>query len=51
MGHVFEAELWEKHPSGCSFKLLWLHNLAKEFENERGINWNLFMKLVEIRIK
>jgi len=30
MGHVFQVEWWEKHPSGCSFSLLWLRKFAKE---------------------
>ena len=30
MGHLFQDECWEKHPSGCSFRLLWLNKLAKE---------------------
>jgi len=28
MGHVFQAEWWEKHPSGCSFSLILLRKLA-----------------------
>ena len=44
MGHIFQAEWWEKHPSGCSFDLLWLRKLAKEMENDlerkNDINWN-----------
>jgi len=30
MGHIFQAEWWEKHPSGCWLGLLWLRELAKE---------------------
>jgi len=55
MGHEFQAKWWEKHPSGCSFGLLWLRKLAKAMEKslERheefiGI---LFMKIKEIRRK
>jgi len=29
MGHVFQAKWWEKHPSGCSFGLLWLREIFK----------------------
>ena len=32
MGHLFQAECWEKHPSGCSFRLIWLRKLEKEKE-------------------
>jgi len=31
-GHVFQAEWWEKHPSGCSFGLLWLNKIGKAIE-------------------
>ena len=30
MGHIFQAEWWGKHPSGCLFRLLWLRKLEKE---------------------
>ena len=44
MGHVFQAEWWEKHPSGCSFNLLWLRKLAKEMakalERQEAFIWN-----------
>jgi len=39
MEHVFQAEWWAKHPSGCSFGLLWLSKLAKNLKKQRGINW------------
>jgi len=29
MGHVFQVEWWEKHPSGYSFRLLWLKEFGK----------------------
>ena len=29
MGHLFQAECWERHPRGCSFGYLWLRILAK----------------------
>ena len=39
MGHVFQAECWEKHPNGCSFDLLWLREIGKGickgFEKEK----------------
>ena len=28
-GHLFQAEWWKKHPSGCSFRLLWLMEIGK----------------------
>ena len=37
MGHFFQAECWEKHPSGCSFGLLWLRKLAKALERQNDI--------------
>lgn len=38
MGHLFQTECWEKHPSGCSFMLLWLKENGKGFGKARGIN-------------
>ena len=35
MGHVFQVEFWEKHPSGFSFGLLWLREIDKGFEKEK----------------
>ena len=35
MGHLFQDEFWGKHPSGCSFVLLWLRKLEKEKSLER----------------
>ena len=29
MGHIFQDEWWEKHPSGCSFQLILPRKLAK----------------------
>jgi len=29
MGHEFQIEWWEKHPSGCSFQLIWLKEIIK----------------------
>ena len=53
IGHVFQDEWWEKHPSGCSFRLLWLRKLtkarAKAMERKNGILAQLFMKIMEIR--
>ena len=44
MGHIFQVEWLEKHPSWCSFGLLWLRKLAKELvkdlKRKRGVNWN-----------
>ena len=40
MGHIFQAQLWEKHPSGCSFGLLWLRKLEKDLKGKIGINWH-----------
>jgi len=37
MGHVFQAEWWEKHSSGCSFRLLWLKKIGKGFGKENDI--------------
>jgi len=41
MGYIFQAKLWEKHPSGCSFGLLWLKEIGngngKDFGKERGM--------------
>ena len=30
MGNTFQVEWWEKHPSGCSFGLLWLKEIGKD---------------------
>jgi len=53
MGHIFQVEWWEKHPSGFHFGLLWLMNLEKEMgkdleRNEAFVDI-LFMKIMEIR--
>jgi len=44
MGHLFQVECWAKHPSGCSFGLLWLRKLAKAMEKalktQRGISYH-----------
>ena len=39
MGQLCQAECWEKHPSGCSYGLLWLRKLekAKALERKTGI--------------
>ena len=29
MEHLFQVEFWTKHPSGCSFWLLWLKEIGK----------------------
>ena len=53
MGHLFETKCWEKHPSGCSFGLLWLRILEKEKDLERNepLIGILFMKIMENRRK
>jgi len=55
MGHLFQSECWEKHPSGCSFHLLWLRKIAKAMEKalerHEALIGILFMKIMEIRIK
>ena len=55
MAHVFQVECWEKHPSGCSFRLLWLIKLAKEMEKalerQETLIGILFMKIMENRRK
>ena len=55
MGHVFQAEWWERHPRGCSFGCLWLRKLAKAMtkalKRQKGILAHLFMKIMEIRRK
>ena len=55
MGHIFQVECWAKHPSRCSFGLLWLREISKGndkgFEKARGNNWLLFKKIMENRIK
>jgi len=42
MGHLFRVEWPEKHPSGCSFWLLWLNEIGKcsgkGFGKANGIN-------------
>jgi len=55
MGHVFQVEWQGKHPSGCSFNLLWLRKLAKEMEKalerQEELIDIIFMKIMEIRRK
>jgi len=55
MGHVFQVEWLERHPSGCSFGFLWLRKLAKAIakalKRQKGILAHLFMKIMEIRRK
>jgi len=52
MKHIFQAEWWERHPSGCSFGCLWLRKFAKEMtkalKRQKGILAHLFMKIMEI---
>ena len=55
MGHVFQAEWWARHPSGCSFGFLWLMKLAKAMakalERQKIFLAHLFMKIKEITRK
>ena len=55
MGHVFQAEWWEKHPGGCSFGLIWLRKLekamAKALERHDVLIGILFMEIKENRRK
>jgi len=47
MGHVVQAEWWEKNLSG----FLWLINAYGNWQRKRGNKWNLFMKIMENRRK
>jgi len=51
MGHLFQVEFWEIHPTGCSFGCLWLRKLAKALKGKKAILAHLFMKIKEIRRK
>ena len=55
MGHLFQTEWWERHPSGCAFGCLWIRKLAKAMakalKRQKGILAHLFMKIMEIRRK
>ena len=52
MGHLFQAECWEKHPIGCSFGLIWLRKLSKEisigngkgFGKEKWNFWRIYLR-------
>lgn len=52
MGHVFQGECWKKHPSGCSFRLLWLKKIGKGngkgFGRQEELIGILFMEIKEI---
>jgi len=52
MGHIFQVEWWEKHPSGVSLRLLWLRKLEKEMSKDLERNEEfigiLFMKIMEL---
>ena len=37
MGHIFQAEFQAKHPSGRSFRLLWLKEIGKGIKEEKSI--------------
>jgi len=55
MEQVFQVEWWEKHPSGCSFGLLWIRKLEKEMvkalKRKMAFLAHLFMKIMKIRRK
>ncbi len=55
MGHIFQVEHWARHPSGCSFSLLWIRKLEKEMakalERHEAFIEILFMKIIRIRRK
>ena len=41
MGHVFEVEWWEKHPSGCRFWFIMDKEIGKDIgKRKRGNKWN-----------
>ena len=48
MGHVFHAERWAQHSDGVSLVInKWIWILEKVLEKKSGINWYLFMKIME----
>ena len=55
MGHLLQAECWERHPWECSFGCLWLRELAKvmtkALEGKMSFLAQLFMKIMKIRRK
>jgi len=55
MGHAFQVVWWGKHPSECSFGLLWVRKLvktmAKHLEMQEALIGILFMKIITIRTK
>ena len=48
MGHIFQVEWWEKHYSG--HHLLFIYGY-RNWQRQRGNNWNLIMKIKENRRK
>jgi len=52
MGHVFQAEWWEKHPGGRSFWFIMAKENGKSFwKAKMAFLAHLFMKIKEIRKK
>ena len=52
MGHVFQAECWEKYPIGCSFWLLsprgnWKIHQKRLLKGKEALIGILFMKIGE----
>ena len=42
MGHLFQAECWEKHPSVFSFGLLWLRKMENTKEKALERKYDVF---------
>lgn len=55
MGHLFEAECWERHTKGCSFFFSWLRKLKKAMdkalERKNGIIGTFIYEIMEIKRK
>ena len=41
MGHVFQAECWEKHPSGGSLWFIMANEIGKGFGKEKWHCWHI----------
>ena len=46
MGHLFQAECWEKPSSGCSFQLIWARKLEKAMEKDLERKNDIFGKFI-----
>ena len=46
MGHLLQAECWERNPRGCSFGSIWLRKLEKEKEKALGRKNGIFGKFI-----